>query len=99
MESTRHAFIALAAAAEPRNPSWPKNVVSSLPGMTLYDILGSPHLVFQDIHAPAHCAYCGRLGDWLTPCQCNGGLHEMSDDDHYNEDTLEVHFDSDVDSE
>ena len=95
---SRMAFIALANVAEPRNPNWPENVVSALPGITLYDIMGSPHLVFHDIHAPSHCGYCGRMGDWLTPCRCGRGLHENSDDEDYSEGRLEVHFDSDVDT-
>ena len=66
--------------------------------MTLYDINGAPHLIFKDIHAPAHCCYCGRLGDWLTSCRCGKDLHNMSDDDDYSAGQLAIHWDSDVDT-
>ena len=92
------AMVALAEAAEPRDLLWPSNVVSALPGMTLYDIDGSPHLIFKDIHAQAHCTYCGRLGDWITPCRCGAALHTLSDDEDYSDGHLEIHWDSDVDT-
>ena len=92
------AMVALAEAAEPRSVFWPSNVVSALPGMTLYDINGAPHLIFKDIHTPAHCSYCGRLGDWLTSCCYGKDLHNMSDDDDYSAGQLAIHWDSDVDT-
>ena len=97
-DRVRLACIALANAAEPRNEDWPSNVVSALPGLTLYSINDAPHLIFNDIHAPAHCEYCGRMGDWLCYCRCGRGLHTMSDDGYYSEGQLDIHFDSDVDT-
>ena len=94
----RLACIALANAAEPRNEDWPSNVVSTLPGLTLYSINDALHLIFNGIHAPAHCEYCGRMGDWLCYCRCGRGLHTMSDDGYYSEGQLDIHFDSDVDT-
>ena len=98
VDSMRAAIIALSQVAEPRNETWPDNVVSALPGMTLYSVNEAPHLVFQDIHPPAHCEYCGRLGDWLTLCRCGKDAHVMSDDDDYSQGRLNIHWDSDVDT-
>ena len=51
-----------------------------------------------DIHAPVHCDFCGRLGDWLLPCRCEHGTHNMSDDSVYSSGHLGIHWDSDIDT-
>ena len=66
-------------------------MVSALPGMTLYSINDAPLLVFKDIHPPAHCEYCGRLGDWLLSCRCGKEAHVLSDYSDYSRGRLDTH--------
>ena len=85
------------AALHP-NPTWPSNVIASVPGFTLYD-LDAPTLVRSaDMHPPAHCDFCGRLGDWMLPCRCEHGTHNLSDDEDYSTEHLGIHWDSDLDT-
>ena len=94
------AMMALSAVSEPRDPNWPSNVIAHLPGMTLYQMSEGPCLIFKDIHTPAHCDYCGRLGDWRTTCQgCGRGICDLSDDSVYSTNQLRVHWDSDADTD
>ena len=87
----------LAEAASNPDPNWPANVVSAIPGYTLYN-LHSPTLVQDNLHAPAHCDFCGRLGDWMMSCRCAHGVHNLSDDGDYSDGHLGIHWDSDLDT-
>ena len=90
-------FQLLANAAHNHNPTWSSNVVSPVPGLTLYN-LEDPYAHLGDIHAPVHCDFCGRLGDWQLPCRCEHGTHAMSDDSVYSSGHLGIHWDSDIDT-
>ena len=91
-ERNARALFALSSVAHPRNPTWASNVISSIPGVTLYNFEDVPHVVYGDIHEPAHCNFCGRLGDWKLPCRCDRGVHYWTDDDDYSDNWLDIHW-------
>ena len=74
------ASLALEAYSLPRHSSWPRNVVSSIPGYTLYD---DRSIEVGTLPGPCHCTNCGDLGDYKSDCITCHGTHLYHDDSDY----------------
>ena len=76
------ATLALEAYSLPRQSSWPRNVISSLPGYTLFD---DKSIEVGILPGPCHCTICGKLGDYKSNCVSCHGTHLYHDDSDYEQ--------------